>query len=257
MFMGKGELLNVEAWHLFVPDYNSCVNSSPLVQLSAIVVLTLAFVLPAKAARHASDEVSKSHGTPSQGRLEKGQRLPFAGQNFRAYSRLGYWLRRTYVHSAVRDAIIDAYAELRQTAADVRFLYGETGWPTGERFRPHRTHQNGLSVDFIVPVVGADGKPDVLSCHALNKWCYGLEFDEAGRTRDYAIDFDAVALHLTALQKSAAHHGLRIRKIIFDAPLQKKLIKTSAGKALRLPFQGQAWIRHDEHYHVDFEVLNR
>ena len=47
---------------------------------------------------------SVCHGEVGGGRLERGRRLPSAGQNFRAYSVTGYLLGRTFVHSAVREA---------------------------------------------------------------------------------------------------------------------------------------------------------
>ena len=44
--------------------------------------------------------------------------------------------------------------------------------------------------------------------------------------------------------------------MIFDPALKTALVKTARGKELEgLPFmQGKPWIRHDEHYHVDFAV---
>ena len=48
--------------------------------------------------------------------------------------------------------------------------------------------------------------------------------------------------------------------MIFDVNLQPKLAATSAGGQVmkRLAFnKQQAWVRHDEHYHVDFRVACR
>jgi penicillin-insensitive murein endopeptidase len=197
---------------------------------------------------------SESVGTPAQGRLVDGEQLPYRGPNFRAYSRLGHLLQRTYVHAKVKQTLLDAYAELEKTMPGRTFIYGETGWPRGGRFRPHRTHQNGLSVDFMVPIL-RKGAPASLACTVFNKWCYAIEFDSAGRAGQDEIDFDAMAAHLLALQTAAGRHGLKIQKVIFDAPLQMPLLRTRHGRSLRMPFLGYAWVRHDEHYHVDFLPL--
>ena len=70
------------------------------------------------------------------------------------------------------------------------------------------------------------------------------------------IDFEAVALHLAELKRSAAHHHVRIARVIFDPKLREHLATTTAWKNIAdLPFMLQpAWVRHDEHYHVDFDV---
>ncbi|MGH7674652.1 MAG: hypothetical protein ACREMV_05210, partial [Gemmatimonadales bacterium] len=55
---------------------------------------------------------SRAIGTPRNGRLEYGKRLPTTGPNFRAYSRLAVLLGRASVHGSVRAAVLDAYAQL-------------------------------------------------------------------------------------------------------------------------------------------------
>jgi penicillin-insensitive murein DD-endopeptidase len=95
---------------------------------------------------------SMCYGTPEKGRLGHGVQLPPEGKNFQAYSWLGDQIGRTYVHSKVRDVVISSYEALEGSAPETIYVYGETGWPSGGRFRPHKTHQNGLSVDFMVPI---------------------------------------------------------------------------------------------------------
>jgi penicillin-insensitive murein endopeptidase len=199
---------------------------------------------------------SVCYGTTDRGRLERGAQLPEAGANFRSYAPLGAMLGRTYVHSTVRDAIVDAYAALAASHPDLTFVYGETGFAGGGRFRPHKTHQNGLSVDFMVPVRHA-GASVRLPRTAFNQYGYALEFDDAGRYDDYTIDFAAIGEHLYALHGAARRHGVGIRRVIFEVPLQKRLFATARGAWLRerLAFSTRpAWVRHDEHYHVDFDV---
>jgi len=204
-----------------------------------------------------NDRPSQSIGTTSNGSLINGKRLPTSGPNFHAYSRLAALLGRNTVNNRVRDAVVDAYEKMETTMPDRQFIYGETGWPQGGAFPPHKTHQNGLSVDFMVPVVDEKGKPATLPASVFNKFGYEIEFDERGRYKDISIDFEAIAVHLLELKKSAASNGLSIRIVIFDPTLQKLLFKAPSGVKLKssLPFSTKpAWVRHDEHYHVDFTL---
>jgi penicillin-insensitive murein endopeptidase len=201
-----------------------------------------------------SDRPSVSRGTPGRGSLRDGKRLPSNGPNFRAYSRLGALLGRNSVHATIRTVVLEAYAEVAKKDPALRFVYGETGWPTGGRFSPHRTHQNGLSVDFMMPVRDA-GRPVDLPTWPWQRFGYDLEFDTAGRRGRLTIDFDAMAVHLTALEASARRHGTRISLLILAPEYYELLWRTEAGKHLqgRLPVMpSPAWIRHDDHYHVDF-----
>lgn len=202
-----------------------------------------------------SSAPSVSIGRKGAGRLEHGKRLPTAGPNFIAYSRLGTLLGRNSVHADVRAAILDAYRELEHTQRGVTFVYGETGWPSGGRLRPHRTHQNGLSADFMVPVRGAAGAPSVLPTAPWHKFGYAVEFGPDGRAGALRIDFEAVAAHLVALEQAAARHGLAIELVIFAPEFQNQLARTEQGRGVlqRLWFmRSEPWVRHDEHYHVDF-----
>jgi len=202
-----------------------------------------------------SDAASVSHGTPADGSLENGKRLPSRGGNFRAYSDLGALLGRNSVHGDVRAAVVDAYAALATTRPDARYVYGESGWPSGGRLRPHRTHRNGLAVDFMVPVHAAGGAPAEPPTHVLNRWGYDLEFDATGAAGDLRIDYAAMAAHLHALADAAGAQGLRIDVVIFDPRLQPALFAAPGGDGLRSRMRfttRPAWVRHDEHYHVVF-----
>lgn len=140
---------------------------------------------------------------------------------------------------------------------DKLFVYGETGWPAGGRFQPHRTHQNGLSVDFMVPVIDKTGKSIRLPTSPFNQFGYGIEFDRMGQASELQIDFEAMAEHLYALNLAASQRGSGISLVIFDPVLMPKLFQTARGAYLKrtLPFiKGPAWVRHDEHYHIDFAV---
>jgi penicillin-insensitive murein DD-endopeptidase len=200
---------------------------------------------------------SVCYGTTAKGRLENGVQLPFSGKNFTAYSQILAGGGRTYVHSRVCTVVVNAYAALEKSHCAKHFVYGETGWAIGGRIKPHKTHQNGLSVDFMVPVVNAGGHSVPLPTGPFNRYGYGLEFDAKGCTEDHCIDFEALGAHLKALHMAAAKEGIGVWRVIFDPRLQPLLYRTQAGPYLEthlfIPKKGSSK-RHDEHYHVDFKV---
>lgn len=200
---------------------------------------------------------STCYGSKSNGRLENGVQLPLQGKNFFPYSKLASDLGRTYVHTKVHDVVIAAYHALELAAPGKIFIYGETGWKIGGQFRPHRTHQNGLSVDFMVPVLNEDGRSVPLPTGFANRFGYDLEFDGDGKYRNYTIDFEAIAEHFYQLHIAAKMEGIGLSQVIFDLAYLPRLFQTRRGAFLRehVTFlQGKVWVRHDEHYHVDFAV---
>jgi penicillin-insensitive murein endopeptidase len=200
---------------------------------------------------------SRCFGTVSHGRIEGSVALPTEGPNFTPYSRLGVALGRTHVHTQVAEIVAQAYAELARQTPDVHYVYGESGWPSGGWLRPHLSHQNGLSVDFFVPVRDGRGKSVPLPTDASRKFGYDIEFDADARWGDYRIDFPALAEHLYQLHQAAAARGLGIAQVIFDKPYLPRLFATPRGAWLQqhaVFMKGKPWVRHDEHYHVDFAV---
>ncbi|WP_349743997.1 penicillin-insensitive murein endopeptidase [Roseateles cavernae] len=213
--------------------------------------------LPAHAA-HAAE--SRCYGTVAKGRLEGGVKLPTGGANFSAYSELAAAAGRTYVHAKVADVIVASYAALQARTPGVHYVYGETGWAAGGSFKPHRTHQNGLSVDFFVPVRDAQGRSVPLPTAALTRFGYDLEFDAEARHGEHRIDFPALAEHLYTLHRAARAQGVGIARVILDTTYLPALFATPRGPYLRqhLPFmKSKPWVRHDEHYHVDFALACR
>lgn len=200
---------------------------------------------------------SLCRGTVSKGSIEGSVKLPVRGPNFSAYSTLSAALGRTHVHSKVAEVVAASYEAVRVTRPDTVFVYGETGWPWGGPFRPHRTHQNGLSVDFFVPVLDVAGRSVPLPTGPGNRFGYDIEFDANGRYETYRIDFPALAEHLYQLHAAGRTRGVGISLVILDADFLPKLFATPRGEELRrvIPFmKGKPWVRHDEHYHVDFSV---
>lgn len=216
--------------------------------------LLLLFLWPLNAS---SADESKCYGASDNGRLESGWQLPAAGNNFSAYSSVGVLAGRNYVHSKVSRAVVDAYAIMEKQDPTKVFVYGESGFREGGKFSPHKTHQNGLSVDFFVPVVNSSGQSVALPASVFNKFGYGIEFVGTGQYRNLRIDYPAMAKHLLALKQAANRHGVKITRVIFDNELQKQLFKPPEAASLRteLAFSTKKpWVRHDEHYHVDFMV---
>lgn len=200
---------------------------------------------------------SVCYGTTGQGRLENGVKLPVQGNNFVAYGRLPALAGRTHVHSTVRDVIVAAYRMLEQEQPGKVYKYAETGFREGGPFKPHKTHQNGLSVDFMVPVLDQEGNSVHLPTHPFNRFGYDIEFDGRGRYGEWSIDYEALAAHIVALHKAAQQHRIGIWRVIFEPQLVPYLMETRYADYLRrhiaIPMQ-PSWVRHDEHYHVDFAV---
>lgn len=224
-----------------------------VINLLALAIAAMSFVVPAPT--RAAE--SQCFGTVSNGRIEGSVKLPESGSNFSTYSTIAATVGRTYVHSRVAEIITTAYAALSTQVPAIAYVYGETGWPSGGSFRPHRTHQNGLSVDFFVPVRDQAGRSLPLPTSPTTRFGYDIEFDVNARFAEYTIDFPAITEHLYQLHVAAKAQGAGIALVIFEPQFLPKLFATPRGPYLKanLPFmKGQAWVRHDEHYHVDFAI---
>lgn len=200
---------------------------------------------------------STCYGTTVDGRLENGVQLPRSGNNFVTYSNVARLAGRTYVHSEVKEIVVAAYAALETSQPNKVYKYAETGFAEGGQFKPHKTHRNGLSVDFITPVRNADGESVHLPTHPFNKFGYDIEFDADGGYEGFSIDYDALAAHIVELDKAAKAKGYKLWRVIFDPQLQPGLYATRYGSYIKANIQlstQRSWVRHDEHYHVDFIV---
>ena len=204
-----------------------------------------------------SNEPSQSIGNVSNGQLVNGKRLPSSGYNFVTYSRLGSLIGRNGVHKKVKDVILESFEAIYKDYPEYQYVIGETSWLSGGSMKPHRTHQNGLSVDFMVPIRNHENEIEVLPTNVFNKFGYNAEFDSTGQNEEYYIDFESIAIHLYYLNEAAVKNNVKIDLVIFDPALQKYLFKTEYGSKIKdkLRFTTKpVWVRHDEHYHVNFKI---
>ncbi len=219
--------------------------------------LLLIYIFPGILLSFENDTESKSIGHVANGRIENSKRMYFRGANFTTYSFGGYLVGRTYVNDRIRKIIRQSYAVCEKTCPDITFVLGEIGRKNGGKFLPHRTHQSGLSVDFMTPLLKKE--KTYRSNHLFNLWGYRHEFDNKGKMGKVKIDFETMAKHLYELQKATAAEGLVIQKVIFDPVLRPLLLATSYGPKIKdLPFtKKRVIVRHDDHYHIDFGVPSR
>ena len=224
-----------------------------IIQLVVSFFLVVIVLLPLMA----KAETSTCFGTTSNGSLRNGVKLPSEGANYEGYSNIARLAGRTYVHSTVRDIIVSAYKDLETEQPSKVYKYAETGFKEGGQFKPHKTHRNGLSVDFMTPVINKSGQSVHLPTTIFNKFGYNIEFDVKDHYDGLFIDYDAIAAHIVALHKQAKKQGHDLWRVIFDPKLQPNLYKTEYEQYLKENIQfskKRSWVRHDEHYHVDFAI---
>ncbi len=222
--------------------------------LTTLAILFGLFLFPNTLQLLENNRASKSIGHVANGRIVNSKRMYYRGANFTTYSYLCYLVGRTYVNEKVRDVMLDAYAATAETCPNTTFVVGEIGSRKGGKFLPHRTHQNGLSVDFMSPLL--KHKKAYRNSHLFNLWGYRREFDDNGKAGNIELDYETMAKHLYALQQATKAKGMVIQKVIFDPVLRPYLLKTEYGpKIKKLPFtKNRVVVRHDDHYHVDFGV---
>lgn len=111
---------------------------------------------------------------------------------------------------------------------DQVFLHAETGRKAGGQFKPHKTHRNGLSADFMVPVLDASGTSVELPSSVLDKRGDDLELDADGRLGDPEFRvFGPSGFQATAIP------GQDRRPTVLLTPRIRRL-ETEMGRFLRL-----------------------
>ncbi len=237
-----------------------------------ILLLTLLRLFPNSLMKLDNDKPSVSHGTPWMGSLENGKRMPFEGENFHYFNFLSYLRGFCFVHHRVQQTIIDAYQICEKTVPGTRFVLGEGSKRRGGTYVfNHASHRNGLSVDFMTPLLKS-GEP-FTQATIFNAYGYGYNFNAKGEL-DHAIpiniipsnvtiDFEATARHILALDEAAKQNGLVIDNVVFKDNLRPLLFATPGGREILRrgifflqplnALQNQA---HDDHFHIDFRVQN-
>lgn len=164
-----------------------------------------------------NDLPSKSVGTVSNGSLINGKLLPFSGTNFRYFDTTSYLNKRAFVSDKLLKTVISCYNECEHIFPGHSFCLMECSNEKGGKIAPHHTHQNGLSIDFMSPLL-KEGKP-YYSLDSLGAEHYLLEFDASGfnsEDKSIQIDFETVAHHLWILEQEARKNGLKISKVIWN-----------------------------------------
>jgi len=208
---------------------------------------------------------SESIGTQSNGSIRNAYQIKYKTSNSRYFSFISYYLIGTgYVHSKLYYTLIDSYNECETACPGIKFRIMECSLKEGGKTLIHRTHRNGLSVDFMVPKV--KNQKQVKSYDRIGLWHYLLNFDPTGRLKinhKVSIDFETMGKHILALDNAARKNGLAFSKVIFKIDLKDDFFKTKSGKEIKR--RGIYFARnlskpidivHDDHYHIDFKIIN-
>lgn len=241
----------------------ACSNKTP--EFTGGIPFKLNSVGPIDSLRkaHFSDSLpSQSIGTVGNGKLINGRLVPYSGANFFYFDSTSYMNKRAFVHEKVLKVVLKTYEKLEDLAPKYSFGIMECSNEKGGKIDPHHTHQNGLSIDFMSPLL--DSKGHSQKYDFLGGVHYMLEFNEKGilkTDQTHQIDFDKIALHLLELNEQAKKNGLKIQKVIFKLELLDELFATPNGKKLKA--SGLYFAKklptlinslHDDHYHVDFSL---
>jgi penicillin-insensitive murein endopeptidase len=210
-----------------------------------------------------NNENSIAKGKVSDGSLINGKLMPFEGPNFTYFDEDSYLGSRAFTSKAVKETILESYASMQKLVPVRHFYLMELSNEKGGKIYPHRTHQNGLSVDFMMPML--KNKKPYTALDTLGKNHYLLSFNEKGeysQDKNVKVDFNLIALHILELNKIAKTYGLKISKVIIKIEYKDELFKTPNGKRLK---ESDIYIvkgltplinhLHDDHYHIDFEFL--
>jgi len=214
-------------------------------------------------ANKGNDLPSISHGTVGNGSLENGKLIPWAVDNYRYFDTTSYLAGRAFLNDKVLASLQQGFKALAMMKDGLSYRVMECSHQKGGKLAPHRTHQNGTSVDLMMPKV-KNAKPytdldDLGSAH------YFLNFTNQGKLdtdSSVQIDFEAVASMIMSMDKGARLFGYKVRKVIIKIEYKESLFAGPVGQKLKssgiyivksLGPRVNAF--HDEHIHLDFEKL--
>ncbi|MBX7225551.1 MAG: hypothetical protein K1X55_05940 [Chitinophagales bacterium] len=206
---------------------------------------------------------SISIGKLNNGKLVNAYQVPFLMRNAAYFSFVSYFISDNgFVHSSVYKTIIDGYAICEHTCPHNYFRIMECSGEKGGKLRLHRTHQNGRSIDFMVPKL-KNGKPFMALDH-LGLWHYNLSFTDEGKwlkNSKVALDFETMAKHILALDDAGKKNGVSIERVILKIELKDDFYRTKSGKEVQR--RGIYFAKslpeginsaHQDHYHIDFKI---
>ena len=206
---------------------------------------------------------SKSIGVPGKGSMTNGKMIPYSGENFHYFSKMSYLNGRAFVNHNLKALVLESYQDLFVQFPEQEFGIMECSKKSGGKISGHRTHQNGLSIDFMTPVM-KEGEP-YYGLDYLGAAHYMLAFNNDGKLiaePSLEIDFEMMGQHILALHKKAKKHNLRIKKIILKKELKDDFYKTKSGAAVKkkgiyitMNLPPRINESHDDHYHIDFQVI--
>jgi len=232
--------------------------------ISLLVIIGLAITCAPNIFYKNSGE-SISLGTTGNGSLQNAYQIDYKTTNSKYFSPVSYFLiGNCYVHSRLYKTILDSYAECERTCKGKKFRVMECSLKKGGKTLIHRTHMNGLSVDFMVPKLNK-GK-QIKLYDRMGLWHYLLNFDSTGKLKidkNLTIDFETMSRHIIALDNAAKRNGLSINKVILKIDLKDDLFNTVSGREIKRRgiYFAQNLTKtinmvHDDHYHVDFKINN-
>ncbi|NQW41816.1 MAG: penicillin-insensitive murein endopeptidase [Bacteroidetes bacterium] len=206
---------------------------------------------------------SKSIGTPGKGQLINGKLIPFKGSNYEYFDVNSYLSGRAFLHQKVKETLLNTYKKLDSIYPQRQFKIMECANKNGGALFPHKTHQNGLSVDFMMPLI-QENKP-YYKLDTIGTTHYFITLNSKGqynRDTSIAIDFNLVAKQILILGEKARLKGLKISKVIINTGFKDELFATVFGNQLRLSkiyivksLDNYTNYFHDDHFHIDFEIL--
>ncbi|MBI1837547.1 MAG: hypothetical protein HYR91_09815 [Flavobacteriia bacterium] len=207
---------------------------------------------------------SKSIGTVSNGKLENGCYLPYSGVNFKYFAENSYLMARCFVNCSLNVILLEAFKSLELEVPNRIFYLMEGSNEHGGKIAPHRTHQNGTSIDLMIPLI--KNNEIYTGLDTLGVGHYLLSFTNKGEYSEdpnIQIDFETLALEILAIHEMALKNRWKISKIILKTELQPYLYQTKYGDKLRKsaiyftqklePVINEL---HDDHIHIDFEEMN-
>ncbi len=210
-----------------------------------------------------NDQPSIISGSVDNGYLQNAKLLPFSDTNFHYFDTASYLNGRAFTSDKVLNTMLNTYKIFETQVPGRSFCVMECSHQHGGKLPPHRTHQNGLSVDFMMPLV--QNNMPYYGLDSTGQMHYFLNFDDQGKytvDTSISIDFELVARHILLLNEEARKQGLKVSKVIIKIELKEELFEGEYGKKLKAsgiyivqkltPLINSV---HDDHYHIDFEKL--